>query len=117
MSPKEVSSIPYYCVIICLAKGGALCTFLLQLCPLTGHQISYPNIWFETKYLSNLINHSHSHNWLAEVDGWAIANQLEQFLDPGFILQGTEDQIITWHIPDKFTMACSSQLLSNYQRS
>ena len=52
-------------------------------------QVSYLNIQFETKYLSNLINHSHSCSWLAEVDDWMIANQLEQFLDPGFILQGT----------------------------
>lgn len=51
--------------------------------------VSYLNVQFETKYLSNLINHVHSHNWLAEVDGWLIINQLEQFLDLGFILQRT----------------------------
>lgn len=52
-------------------------------------QVSYLNVQFETKYLSNLINHSHSCNWLAKVDGWMVANQMERFLDPRFILQGT----------------------------
>lgn len=78
MSPKEVAFIPYYCVIICLSEGGAGCPSLIpvQHRPLVGHQVSYLNIQFETKYLSNLINHSHSCNWLAEVDGWMQANQL-----------------------------------------
>ena len=52
-------------------------------------QVSYLNVQFETKYLSNSINHLHSCSWLAEVDGWMRTNQLEQILDPEFILQGT----------------------------
>lgn len=90
MSPKEVVFIPYYCVIIYVSRGG-LCVppCPIQHRPLVDHQISYPNVQFETRYLSNLINHLHPRNWLAEAHGWTRASQLEQSLDPGFILQGT----------------------------
>ena len=72
-----------------LREGPGALFIPVQHGPLVGHQVSYLNVQFETKYLSNLINHLHSCNWLAEVDGWMRANQLEQLLDPGFILQGT----------------------------
>lgn len=91
MSPKEVAFIPYHCVIMYLFGGRGSVHPSLPFCTvhLLAIQVSYLNVQFETKYLSNLINHLHSHNWLAEVDGWMIANQLEQFLDPGFISWGT----------------------------
>ena len=82
-----------YSILLChcifILGGSVHPSFPFSTVHLLAIQVSYRDAPFETKYLSNLINHLPSHSWLAEVDGRMIANQLEQFLDSGFILQRT----------------------------